>query len=265
MTGITSPDRCQLLCQERAGCQFFTWLSSEHEVPDYRNTCWLKSSQGQPQQCPTCVSGPRECEEPPPSTPSTTSAHSECCPTVSVASQGDSQDYQWTRLGVFSLLQDLQSPDGRPVYRKAGSSPQFLYYLDQLGVWYVGDQPLVNMGGLINWGDAVCPSQLQQVWSFYRWGDGEINDWDEDPLLTVTCGGSEPSTTTRTTSTTAETTTRTTTSMDSACSWGSACSDCSVFSEWDGVKYCCASNCDQGQVWVWEEDGEVRCACSHSG
>ena len=257
VTGVTSPDRCQLLCQERSGCEFFTWVSSQHEVPDYRNTCWLKSSQGNPQQCESCVSGPRECEEP----DTTTATYSDCCPTVTVASQGDTGDYQWTRLGVFSLMD--QSPDGRPVYRKDGSSPQYLYYLEWLGVWYVGDQPLVNMGGLINWGDAVCPSQLQQFWSFYRWGDGEINDWDEDPLLTVTCGGSLPSTTTRRPTTSSTTRETTTTSKEEACTWGSACDGCSIFTESGGVKYCCASQCDQGDVWVWEEDGEVRCACSH--
>ena len=267
-TGVTSPDRCQLLCQARAGCKFFTWLSSQHEVPDYRNTCWLKSSQGQPQQCQTCVSGPRDCQEPPSttSTTSTTSSYSDCCPTVTVASQGEAGDYQWTRLGVFSLMADLQSPDGRPVYMKPGSFPQYLYYLEWLGVWYVGDQPLVNMGGLINWGDALCPSQLQQFWSFYRWGDGEINDWDEDPLLTVTCGGSLPSTTTsRTTSRTSTETPETSTSLEEACSWGSGCSGCSVFTESGGVRYCCATDCDQGEVWVWQEDGQVRCACSHHG
>ena len=44
VTGVTSPDSCQLLCQDTTHCQHFTWVSSQHEAPDYRNTCWLKAS-----------------------------------------------------------------------------------------------------------------------------------------------------------------------------------------------------------------------------
>ena len=56
-------------------------------------------------------------------------------------------------------------------------------------------QPTANLGGLINCGDALCPDQLVEVWEFYRWGDGEINDWEEDPYLTVTCGQNNQDTT----------------------------------------------------------------------
>ena len=254
VTGVISPARCQELCQGREGCLYFTWVSSQHNVLNYRNTCWLKGGQGTPQPCQSCVSGPRQCED----TSTTTTPSTGCCSTVTVASSGDTVDYQWTRLGVFTLV-DI-SPDGRPVYMKSGSSPQFLYYLEWLGVWYVGDDPLVNMGGLINWGDSVCPSDLQDPWSFYRWGDGEINDWDEDPLLTVTCGGR--TTSKRTTDTTTPRPTTTTTSLVGTCSSGSECEGCSVWTEEGGVRYCCAAHCDQGDVWVWQEDGETRCACS---
>merc|ERR1712243_158906 len=42
VTGVTSPDQCQELCQDRQGCNYFTWVSSQHDVTGYRNTCWLK-------------------------------------------------------------------------------------------------------------------------------------------------------------------------------------------------------------------------------
>ena len=256
VTGVTSAYSCQELCQGRQGCQYFTWINSQHEVLDYRNTCWLKGGQGNLQSCQTCVSGPRECQD-----TTTTTSSSGCCSTVTVASDGDTVDYQWTRLGVFSQV-DV-SPDGRPVYKKEGSSPQYLYYLEWLGVWYVNDNPLVNMGGLINWGDSECPSSLEEVWSFYRWGDGEINDWDEDPLLTITCGGQPRTTTKKTTpTTTASTTPRTTTSTSSSCRRGSECYGCSVWMDAGGERFCCAEDCDHGDVWVWEEDGELHCTCT---
>ena len=43
VTGVTSPDSCQNLCQMREGCQYFAWVNSQHDVINYRNTCWLKA------------------------------------------------------------------------------------------------------------------------------------------------------------------------------------------------------------------------------
>ena len=63
VTGVISPARCQELCQGREGCLYFTWVSSLHDVLNYRNTCWLKGGQGTPQPCQSCVSGPRQCED----------------------------------------------------------------------------------------------------------------------------------------------------------------------------------------------------------
>ena len=38
-----------------------------------------------------------------------------------------------------------------------------LYYVDYPAVWYVGDEPLVNMGGIINMGDALCPHDIRKM------------------------------------------------------------------------------------------------------
>jgi len=266
VTGVTSAEWCQLLCQDREGCNYFTWVNSQHDVVSYQNTCWLKSSQGTPQSCPTCVSGPRSC-----GTSSTTRPPNTCCETVSITSSGDTPDYQWTRLGTFYLYDN--SGDGRPMYRQEpGQQQNYLYYLDWLGVWYVNDNPLQNMGGLINWGDAWCPADLEEHWSFYRWGDGEIDDWEEDPTLRVSCVGNEPTKPT-TTTTTEKTTvptmqptthpTRTPSPDAEPCSWGSACDGCDQWAEMDGVRYCCASQCDWGDVYVWTDDGQVWCECYH--
>merc|ERR1739838_922564 len=254
VTGVTSPDRCQELCQARQGCNFFTWVNSQHDVIDYHNTCWLKSTQGNPQSSQTCVSGPRSCGVNP-----TTPAPSGCCETVTITSSGDTPQYQWTRLGTFHLYST--SDDGRPMYKQdPGSQQNYLYYLEWLGVWYVNDIPLENMGGLINWGDAWCASDIQEQWSFYRYGDGEVNDWEVDPTLKVSCG--EPATESTTTTTTT-TTTRTPNPNSDPCTWGSGCDDCSQTTEFNGVRYCCATQCDWGEVFVWTENGQVMCECYH--
>ena len=178
---------------------------------------------------------------------------------MTVASTGDTVDYQGVRLGVFSYQYD--SPDGRPVYYNH-EHDQYLYYVDYPAVWYVGDEPLVNMGGIINMGDALCPHDLVDTWEFYRWGDGEINDWDEDPYLKVTCGG-EVKTTTTTRRTTTKPPTTTSRWGEDTCTWGQACDGCHVTNEAGGVVYCCAVGCDWGDVWVWQEDGVTKCTCSH--
>ena len=257
LTGVTSADKCQELCQERQGCNYFTWVNSQDDVSGYRNTCWLKSTQGTPQASKTCVSGPRSCGGNP-----TTQAPSGCCETVKISSTGDAPDYQWTRFGTFRHY--ANSDDGRPMYRQDPAAANYLYYLEWLGVWYVNDNPLENMGGLINWGDAWCPSDIQEEWSFYRWGDGEVNDWEADPGLKVTCGENYGPTKPSTTSTQKSTpSTHTPNPNTEPCTFGHACDDCSVWAKVDGVRYCCASQCDWGDVFVWTENGQVQCECTH--
>ena len=53
------------------------------------------------------------------------------------------------------------------------------------------------------------------------------------------------------------------TSIDEPCASGPACNGCNVWSEVNGVKYCCANNCDYGYVEVSYENGNVVCHCHH--
>lgn len=85
------------------------------------------------------------------------------------------------------------------------------------------------MGGIINMeSDAMCPEDIQTPWSFYRWGDGEVNDWEEDPFLKVTCGGELPRTTTPKTTVKTTSTTERPGPQPEPCTWGSACDGCEV-------------------------------------
>ena len=52
-------------------------------------------------------------------------------------------------------------------------------------------------------------------------------------------------------------------SPDEPCASGPACNGCNVWSEVNGVKYCCANNCDYGYVEVSYENGNVVCHCHH--
>ena len=47
------------------------------------------------------------------------------------------------------------------------------------------------------------------------------------------------------------------------CTWGHFCDDCDIWSEADGVKYCCATDCDTGEIEISTSDGEVSCTCYH--
>lgn len=250
---VVSAESCQYLCQQRQGCNFWTWVGPTSSVEYYRDTCWLKGSKGNPQSDASCISGPRICQEEPGS----------CCNRVSISSSGLAQDYQGTRLGHFSYIGQLE---GKASYRQdSPSQDNYLYYLDWLEVWYVGDEYGANMGGLINWGpregDSGCPDQLGEPWSYYQYGAGTANDWVQDQTLRVTCEG--PKLTTTTIRTTTTSTARPPTPDPDPCTFGAACDGCGITTEFQGQVYCCASGCDYGHVYVWQENGEVQCNCVH--
>lgn len=247
---VGSAEACQQLCQGREGCLFFTWVGPTAEFSPYRETCWLKETQGSPRPDPSCISGPVSC------------ASDSCCRQVSITSLGPTNDYQWTRLGRYAYGGEQ---DSRPYFKQLDvGTPNYLYYLEWLGVWYVGEDLGANMGGLINMGDAKCPHQLEEPWSFYEWGDGTSNDWAEDPTLHVNCEDGEAWTSTQVTTREPTTTEPASTSPpSSSCTFGAACNGCAVTQEYNGQVYCCASQCDSGQIYVWEDENGIHCNCSH--
>ncbi len=50
---------------------------------------------------------------------------------------------------------------------------------------------------------------------------------------------------------------------DEPCATGVACEGCPIWSEVNGVRYCCAKNCNSGSVSVEAENGNVLCKCRH--
>merc|ERR1712013_135877 len=59
---IESEDGCRELCRNEPGCEYYTFYL---EDDPYYGTCFLLSSLQPPiQDCPTCVTGPRNCDGP---------------------------------------------------------------------------------------------------------------------------------------------------------------------------------------------------------
>merc|ERR1712058_89421 len=174
-----------------------------------------------------------------------------CCDHVLVNSTNtEILDYQSTRLGHFTRHGQM---GGRPTYRQNDKGQNnYLYYQGFLGVWFVGEILGANERGLKNWGDAKCAEELMSSWSYYQWGEGTADGWVEDKGLKVTCEGPGPHPTSEKLSPEPE-----------ACTFGDSCSGCAVTAMVNGVTYCCASDCDHGEVNVWEVNGRVQCKCFH--
>lgn len=173
---VSSPEDCQRLCKERQGCNYFTWVSSHSNV--YQNTCWLKSSEGDPRADSSMISGPKTC------------SNDGCCKQVHLTSSGGTVDYQGNRLGYYEYYGTLND---RPTYKQVRTSgtPNYLYYYEW-GWWYSNAVLGENMGGIINHDDAVCPEQISESWDYYQWGDGTANDWVADDTLRVSCEAPQP-------------------------------------------------------------------------
>jgi len=169
-----------------------------------------------------------------------------CCNELTLDSWGFAEDYQGDRLGTYS--QSGNSEGGRPVY-KQNSGVNYLYFLTSLDLWMVGPTLGENYGGILNRQSGICPGQLSETWEFWNdWLDG----WDTDLGLEAKCAGAPgpgPNTTPS--------------GNNEPCTWGSACDSCGVWSEANGVRYCCANDCNSGGISVSTENGNVNCYCYH--
>ena len=165
-----------------------------------------------------------------------------CCDSLILESGGMGDFYQGERLGKYIF--SGQSSSGHGIYSQANGD-NHLFYLASKGLWMVGPNIGQDWGGILNREAGQCPEALTSDWEYYMdWTDS----WEEDWTMEAGCensGGptedpnSEP------------------------CTWGSFCDDCLIWSEANGVRYCCAQNCDTGEIEVSTENGEVTCRCYH--
>jgi len=225
---------CQVNCQMTHGCTYFTWISSGHADPSYRNTCWLKSGKGTPVSCSSCVSGPRVC------------GGGQCCERMKLDSTGMGDFYQGDKMGGYTRYS--VAADGRPIYRQDVTGDNYLFFQEDASAWMVGPS-IGQVGGIRNKEDGSCPYNLHQDWEYYRdW----TSSWEEDWTMEATCDSHPTNKPDPTIPPDHE-----------SCTWGATCNGCQVWSEVNGVRYCCAQNCNSGSIDVSTEDGQVICWCSH--
>merc|ERR1719189_1410823 len=99
----------------------------------------------------------------------------------------------------------------------------------------IGHEIGKDQGGVLNKGDSFCPEDSTRKWEY--WNDWQ-EEWTEDSFMEVKCDDDDGN-------------------NDDAkeCATGSACDDCNIWAEVNGVKYCCATNCDYGHVEVESQNG----------
>ena len=85
-------------------------------------------------------------------------------------------------LGSYDFSDNGQ--DGTQVYKQVGGS-NYLYFMRSLQLWYIGDDPGVNMGYAMNQdSNPKCPEHLANVWKWWNWAEDE---WTLDNLANIKC------------------------------------------------------------------------------
>ena len=109
----------------------------------------------------------------------------------------------------------------------------------------VGPRVGEDYGGILNRQGGTCPESLTADWEYYMdWTDS----WESDWTMSAVCEGGEDSTHHP---------------DGEPCTWGHFCDDCDIWSEANGVRYCCATDCDTGHIEISTSNGEVSCTCYH--
>ena len=86
----------------------------------------------------------------------------------------------------MTLLDQEEGKVDTGVYRKKNHeswlSDDYLYYMPELSLWYIGPNVGVNMGFVMNTDDEKCPENLGRVW---KWTDG--GSWIMDDTAYMEC------------------------------------------------------------------------------
>ena len=121
-----------------------------------------------------------DCETPP---PITTPLPANCCNNLIFESSGSiAEGGQKHVLGSYDFSDNGQ--DGTQIYKQVGGS-NYLYFMRSLQLWYIGDDPGVNMAYAMNKDNVPkCPEQLENVWQWWNWKEDE---WTLDDLADIKC------------------------------------------------------------------------------
>ena len=107
--------------------------------------------------------------------------------------------------------------------------------------WFIGDHLGTNEGYALADGDAQCPEDLPRTWQWWNWEAGE---WTNDETARFSCKDVTDA------------------PVPDACVSGSACNDCSMTVEYNGLTYCCNNYCDFGWINV-DPSTSPLCQCGH--
>jgi len=172
-------------------------------------------------------------------------AQNGCCSEVKLYSTGFAENYQASRMGTYN---NIGQAGGRALFQQSGGN-NFLFYLPEKSIWMVGPDVGKDYGGILNRESGECPSQLNRDWEY--WSDWS-ESWESDMMFEAKCAGGpgpDPDTTPS--------------PVHEPCTWGDVCYSCNIWSEVNGVRYCCANDCNSGGIWAGSENGQVNCYCYH--
>jgi len=170
-----------------------------------------------------------------------------CCTELEIKSSGFAGNHQASRMGIYDLKNGQSG--GQNLYQQVNGN-NYLFYLPDYGYWMVGPNPGKDYGGILNREQGVCPESITRDWEYY---DDWMEEWDEDWSLTVKCTGAPGPD---------KTTTKNPINPE-PCTWGNVCYSCNIWAEVNGVRYCCANDCNSGGIETWTENGAVNCYCYH--
>jgi len=171
------------------------------------------------------------------------STHGGCCQTIKFENAGMADFYYPELMGSYGQISLL---NGKPVYQQINGNA-YLYWLS-IGSWTIGAEIGDNESlGIRHIGQDSCPEYVKvETWEY--WMDW-MNEWEEDLWMEANCSdGPDPGPTD---------------GPVEPCATGSLCDGCDIWQEQDGIKYCCAHDCDHGSLNVHTENGEVICECRH--
>jgi len=157
----------------------YAWISDDNQCPETLDHRWEWYDWSSDSMIEDTTAemvcgdpGPDPTDPPPPP--------NNCCNELVFESTGGISDsIQKHVLGNYDYHSDGEV--GTKIYKHTDRG-DYLYYLEWLGLWYIGSNPGENAGFADNEDDRKCPEQLAKTW---EWTDGE--DWILDDVANMRC------------------------------------------------------------------------------
>ncbi|XP_059094220.1 uncharacterized protein LOC131889199 [Tigriopus californicus] len=170
---VNSAAECVVKCQGYPGAKYFTWSSAQLADPNYRLSCWCTPDNQGTTISANTISGPLDCG----------GSGGTCCDTLAFTSSGWIATSKPSHiLGIYNKVG--MGTNGRSIYFQQGGLGHYLYFLDSLQIWFIGDSVGSNVGYASNPGTAMCPEDIAATWD--AWSPN-ANEWLLDPMAKMNC------------------------------------------------------------------------------